>query len=94
MRWWFRDEQVQFIDKFVEIPVSRQRQIPVVQRIRKTMETPQLPYTEKEVDVPAEQDREASRALIEQQTGAIPDPRSLTELRTFFWWHPEDPEDC
>ena len=43
------------IDKVTNILVLTQRHITVVQRIQETMESPQLQYTEKKADVPAEQ---------------------------------------
>jgi len=44
--------QVQYIDRVVDVPVVKQRQVPSVQKVQKTVEVPQVQYIVKVVDVP------------------------------------------
>merc|ERR1719498_1575908 len=50
--------QVQFIDKVVDIPVQKQRQVPMIQKVQKTVEVPQIQYIDKIVDVPVQKQRQ------------------------------------
>merc|ERR1712093_912611 len=40
------------IDKVVDVPVVRQRQVPSVQKVQKYVEIPQIQYVDKVIDVP------------------------------------------
>ena len=34
--------QIQYIDKIVDVPVQKQRQVPMVQKVQKSVEVPQI----------------------------------------------------
>ena len=42
----------QFLDRVDDVPVSRQRQTPMIQRVQKTVEVPQVQFIDKFVDAP------------------------------------------
>merc|ERR1712061_899379 len=44
--------QVQYIDRIVDVPVVKQRQVPSVQKVQKTVEVPQIQTIEKVVEIP------------------------------------------
>ena len=47
---------VQYIDRFVDVPIVMQRHVPLVQKVQKTVEEPQVQYIDREVDVLAVDD--------------------------------------
>ena len=44
----------QVLDRVDDVPVSRQRQTPLIQRVQKTVEVPQIQYVDKIVDAPTQ----------------------------------------
>ena len=49
--------QIQYVDKIVEVPVQKQRHVPVVQKVPKIVELPTLEYVDHVVHVPITQHR-------------------------------------
>ena len=41
-----------FVDKAVDVPVAMPRQTPAIERVQKTVETPQIQFIDSVVDVP------------------------------------------
>eukprot|EP00971_Amphidinium_carterae_P303219 6024985-Amphidinium_carterae.1 len=39
--------KVQSVEKIVDVPVTRQRQVPIVQKVQKTVNVPQVQYNDK-----------------------------------------------
>ena len=52
------DLQVQYIDKIVDAPVQKQRQVPMVQKVQKTVEIPQVEYIDRVVDLSVQKQRQ------------------------------------
>ena len=72
----------------------------MVQRIQKTVESPQLQYTEKKVDVFAEQDREGLTGAGRAADSGNPKTKRIDRAANVLLVtqtgvdHQEDPEDC
>ena len=49
--------QIQYVDKIVEVPVQKQRHVPVIQKVPKIVELPTLEYVDHVVHVPITQHR-------------------------------------
>merc|ERR1719480_232117 len=62
--------QVQYVDKVVDIPVQKQRQVPMVQTVQKTVEIPQIQYID--VPVPVQKQRQVPMVQTVQETVEIP----------------------
>merc|ERR1712206_18087 len=48
--------QVQYIDRVVDVPVERQRHVPMIQTVQKFVDVPQIQYVERVVDVPVQRE--------------------------------------
>ena len=52
--------QVQYIDKVEDVPVVKQRKVPMIQEVPKTVEVPQLQVIDKVVDMPVVKQRQST----------------------------------
>ena len=66
-----------FIDKAVDVPVMLQRQVPVFQKMRKTVEVPQVQHINKFVDVPVVAQRQAPIIQTLQKKVEVPQVQFL-----------------
>ena len=60
--------QLQFIDRFVDEPVQKQRQASMTQNVQKTVEVPQIQGIEKVVEVPVQKQRQVPMIQTVQKT--------------------------
>jgi hypothetical protein len=44
--------QIQFIDEVVDVPVQKQRQVPMIMKVQRTVVVPQVEYIDHHVEVP------------------------------------------
>ena len=58
----------QFIDKAVDVPIIVQRQVPIVQKVQKTVEVFQTQFINKVVDVPVHMQRQVPAVQVVQKT--------------------------
>ena len=50
--------QVQIIEKVVDVPVTKERMVPMIEKVTKTVEVPEVQIIDKVVDVPVTKARE------------------------------------
>ena len=60
--------QVHYIAKVVDVPVVKQRHVPMIQKDQKTVEVPQVQLIEKVVDVPVVKQRQLPSIQKVQKT--------------------------
>ena len=63
--------QVQYNDRFVDVPVVKQDQVPSVQRAQKTVEKPQVQYVDRVADIPA---------VVQQQVSPVQKVQKIVEV--------------
>merc|ERR1719446_645412 len=60
--------QVQYVDRYVDVPVVKQREVPMVQKVQRTVEVPQIQYVDRAVHVPQVKQRQVPMVqTIERQ---------------------------
>jgi len=82
--------EVQVIEKVVPVPVTKNRQVPMVQTVQRTVEVPEVQYIDKVVDIPVERQRQVpmvqtvqknqrdSRGAVHRQGGRRPRGEAAT----------------
>ena len=65
--------QVQIIDKVVDVPVTKERMVPVIEKVTKTVEVPEVQIIDKIVDVPVTKERMVP--MIEKVTKTVEVPQ-------------------
>jgi len=64
--------QIQYIDKIVAVPVQKNVEVPVIQKIQKIVEVLQIQYIDKVVDVPVQKNVEIPAIQKVQKTVEVP----------------------
>ena len=59
-----RNATVQFIDRVVNVPVTAHRQTPVIQKVQKTVEVPQIHFIDKFADAPVNVQAEGKKRKL------------------------------
>merc|ERR1711907_634917 len=63
---------VEVIDREVDVPVTRERPVPVVKTVQRTVEVPQTQFIDKIVDVVVERPREVPQIQTVQKIVEVP----------------------
>merc|ERR1712083_199712 len=63
---------VQYIDRVVDVPVVKQRQVPSIQKVQRTVEVPQVQYIDRVVDVPVVKQRQVPSVQVVQKPVTVP----------------------
>merc|ERR1712227_1168997 len=58
--------------KFVEVPIQKERQVPMVQTVQKFVDVPQVQYIDKVVEVPVQKERQVPMVQTVQKFVDVP----------------------
>ena len=64
--------QIQFLDRVVDVPLVMQQQVPMIQKVQKTVEISQVQFIDRVVDVPVVMQRQVLTIQKVQKTVQVP----------------------
>ena len=78
--------QIQYVDKIVEVPVQKQRHVPVIQKVPKIVEVPTLEFVDHVVHVPITQHRHVPVLQTVKKHVEVPVVKYEVGVKTSILW--------